>query len=149
VFVMERASVERLSTLLLNRSELMADPGPLARITLTASGRELVLERRGSTFVEKSGNVPEAAVARALEALASLRADAAVHTGPAQPSEGFASPRLTVKLEPSPGLGKTRSFRLGGTDSYRGDAVRTARVDGVNATFVVSESKLAPLLGLF
>jgi hypothetical protein len=149
VFVMERASALRLSTLLVNRSEFMADPSTLGRVTLGAAGREIVLERRAGALVEKTGAVPEATVHRALEALASLRAEAAVHTGAAQPSEGFATPRLTVKLEPMPGLGSPRGFRLGGTDSYRGDPVRLARADGVNATFAIAEAKLAALFDLF
>jgi hypothetical protein len=149
VFVMGRESVERVSRLLVNRSEFVADPATLVRVTLKAAGRELTLERRGGAFVEKSGALPETAVARALEALSSLRAEAAVHTGVAQASEGFASPRLTVRLERGPGLGEPRTFRLGAPDSYRGDPVRAARLDGVNATFVIAESKLAPLLELF
>jgi hypothetical protein len=146
---MEKSSVERLDTLLINRAELLADPGTLARIELTHAGRHLVVERRAGALVAKSGDIPETALTPALEALGGLRAEAAVHTGPPAASEGFASPWLVLDVEPSPGLGKRRAVRVGSADSYRGDAIRYARVDGVNATFAVAEPRLAALIDLF
>lgn len=149
VFIVERGVALRLSTLLVSRAAFMIEPSTLARITLRTAKRELVLERRGGELVAKSGDVPAAAVASALETLASLRAEAALHTGPARASEGFTAPTLTVELEPNPGLGKRRVYRFGGADSYRDELVRVARADGIDATFAVADAKLRPLFDLF
>lgn len=149
VFLLERSAVERLGTLLIDRSALMADPETLARLTLRSKGRELVFERRGGALVPTHGEVDTTAAGAALAALGSLRAEAALHSGPARPSEGFAAPVLEARLEPNPGLGKSRAFRIGGTAELHGDSVRTARAEGVDATFAVDEAKLRPLLDLF
>jgi Domain of unknown function (DUF4340) len=149
VFMLERSVEERLGKLLIDRSALMAEPGTLARVTLTTPKKTIVLERRGGELVAETADVPPAATALALEALSSLRAEGAIHSGPAHASEGLSTPALSVKLEPSPGLGKTRSFRIGAADTYGEEAVRDARADGVEATFAVAESKLRPLFDLF
>lgn len=149
VFVIERAVVERLDTLLIDRSPFMAETATLARVTLATAKKRIVLERRGGALVATSDDVPEAATAQALEALAGLRAEAALHSGPARASEGLSTPALEVELEPNPGLGARRTFRLGALDSYRGEAVRDARIDGTDATFALSEAKLRPLFDLF
>jgi hypothetical protein len=85
----------------------------------------------------------------ALEALAAQRAEAAIHTGKAQPSEGHGSPVLELSMEPSPGLGAPRRLRIGAQEVFRGLPVRYARVDGIDATFVVAESKIRVILDLF
>ena len=149
VFVVERGVALRLSTLLVSRAAFMVEPSTLARITLRTPKHEIVLERRGGELVTKSGDVPASSVADALETLASLRAEAALHTGPARASEGFATPALSVELEPSPGLGKRRIYRFGSGDSYRDEVVRNARADGIDATFAVADAKLRPLFDLF
>jgi hypothetical protein len=149
VFVIERGVVERLGTLLVSRAEFMAEPSTLARLTLRTPKKQIVLERRGGELVAKSGDVPPAAIARALEALAGLRAEAALHSGPARATEGFSAPALTLELEPSPGLGKPRIFRFGGTGTYRDEVVRHARAEGVDATFAITDAKLAPFFDLF
>jgi hypothetical protein len=84
-----------------------------------------------------------------LEALATLRAEAAVHTGKPQPSEGFSAPALEITADPSPGLGGSRRIRIGAQEVFRGLPVRYARVDGIDATFVIAENKLRPVLDLF
>jgi hypothetical protein len=149
VFLLERGVVERLATLLIDRSALMADPETLARVTLRAKGREVVIERRGGELVAVRSEVDATALGAAVAALGSLRAEAALHSGPARPTEGFAAPALEVRVEPSPGLGKSRTFRIGSSDEFRGESVRTARAEAVDATFVVAEAKLRPLLDLF
>jgi len=147
VFLLERGVVERLSTLLIDRSALMVDPATLARLTLRSKGREVTFERRGGEL--RAEHVDPTAASTALAALGSLRAEAALHSGLARPAEGLAAPVLEVRAEPSPGLGKPRAFRLGVSDEFRGETVRTARADGVDATFVVGDAKLRPLFDLF
>ncbi|HWP04207.1 MAG TPA: DUF4340 domain-containing protein [Polyangiaceae bacterium] len=147
VFLIERGVVERLSTLLVDRSPLMVEPSTLARLTLRSKGRELTFERRGGEL--RSEHVDPTASSAALAALGSLRAEAALHSGAARTTEGLASPVLEVRAEPSPGLGKPRAFKIGASDEFRGESVRTARADGIDATFVVADAKLRPLLDLF
>jgi hypothetical protein len=149
VFLVERSVVERLDTLLVDRSPFMADPATLARVTLSAKGKEVVFERRGGELAPKSADIDRAGAEEALEALAGLRATAALHTGLARANEGLGTPWLRVRVEPSPGLGKPRAFSVGAGDEFRGEAVRYGRADNVDATFALSEAKLRPLLDLF
>jgi hypothetical protein len=150
VFLLERAVVERLETLFVDRSAPMADPETLARVRLLRGGKTLLLERRGGALhAVGATSVDTNVLTPALEALAALRAEAAVHTGKARPSEGLAAPALEVTVEPSPGLGAARRLRLGAQEVYRGLPVRYARVEGIDATFVIAESKVRPLLDLF
>jgi hypothetical protein len=147
VFLLERSVVERLSTLLIDRSALLLEPSTLARLTLRSKGRTVTFERRGGEL--RAEQLDPSAASAALAALGSLRAEAALHSGPARAAEGLASPVLEVRAEPSPGLGKPRSFRIGASDEFRGESVRTARADGIDATFVVADAKLRPLFDLF
>lgn len=149
IFLLERAVVERLETLFIDRSAPMADPETLARVRLRSGDKTLVLERRGGTLAAVDGGVDASVLTPALEALAALRAEAAVHTGKALPSEGLAAPILDVTVEPSPGLGAARRLRVGAQELFRGLPVRFARVDGIDATFVIAESRLRPILDLF
>jgi hypothetical protein len=149
VFVIERGVVERLSVLLVDRGKFLVDANGLARLTLSTPAKTLEFVRRAGTLASAGGDVDATALAQALEALSTLRAEAAVHTGPALESEGFAEPVLRVRLEPTQGSGNPRTFSIGKSDEYRGQPVRFARADGVAATFVVAEAKLRPLLELF
>jgi hypothetical protein len=156
VFVIERSVAERLGTLLIDRSAFMADPKTLARVTITANGVTRALERRHDELVAAPPSGIDAAVtARLIEALGSLRAEAAIHTGGPRPDEGFAKPVLEVRFEPLPGLGKPRSFRVGTSAAPSGplSGVRTAahfaRVEAVDATFLLADAKLKPLFDLF
>lgn len=150
VFLLERAVAERLSVLLIDRGVFIADPATLARVTFASGAKKLELERRaGELAPSAGGTIDPRALAPALEALGSLRAEAALHSGPARTSEGFSEPALRVTLEPSAGFGPKRSFSIGKSDSYLGQNVRFARVDRVEATFAIAEAKLRPMFDLF
>jgi hypothetical protein len=157
VFVVERSVTERLGTLLVDRSPFVADPKTLARVTIGANGVTRTLERRHDELVPSaSSGIDRAVAGRLMEALESLRAERAVHTGPPRPGEGFSKPALEVRFEPSPGLGKARSFRVGASatpSSARAEsgfqAAHYVRADGVDATFLVADAKLKPLFDLF
>ncbi|HEX6274509.1 MAG TPA: DUF4340 domain-containing protein, partial [Polyangiaceae bacterium] len=157
VFVVERSVAERLSTLLVDRSPFVADEKTLARVTITANGVSRTLERQREELVPTaSSGLDPAVAARLIEALGSLRAEAAVHTGPARPNEGFERPALEVRYEPVPGLGKTRTFRVGASAVPSGvpsesawPAAHYVRAQGVEATFAVADAKLKPLFDLF
>jgi hypothetical protein len=156
VFVIERSVAERLGKLLIDRSAFMADPKTLARVTISANGVTRTLERRHEELVAAASSGIDAAVTTQLiEALRSLRAEAAVHTGDPRPEEGFAKPVLEVRFDPLPGLGKPRSFRIGASGAATGPlsgvqpAAHFARAEGVDATFLVADAKLKPLFDLF
>ena len=157
VFVIERGVAERLGTLLVDRSAFMADPKTLARVVITANGKSRVLERSRDELVPAASSGIDPAVAeRLIEALGSLRAEAALHTGPPRAHEGFGKPVLEVRFEPVPGLGKVRSFAVGTSAPPSGllaegawQAAHHARAEGVGATFLVADAKLKPLFDYF
>jgi hypothetical protein len=156
VFVIERSVAERLGTLLIDRSPFLADPKTLARVTLVSNGVTRTFERRHDELVAADASgIDPAVTARVVEVLSTLRAEAAAHTGPAGPYEGFADPVLEVRYEPLPGLGKPRSFTVGTTGmnvypwAATGQAARFARAKGIEATFLIADAKLKPLYDLF
>jgi hypothetical protein len=156
VFVIERVVAERLSTLLIDRSPFLVDPKTLARVTLVSNGVTRTFERKHDELVAADASgIDPAVAARVVEALSTLRAEAAAHTGPAGPYEGFANPVLEVRYEPLPGLGKPRSFTVGTTGMHSfpwaatGQAARFARAKGIEATFLIADAKLKPLFDLF
>lgn len=150
VFLLERAVLERLSTLLIDRAVFLGDPKTLARVSLHTEDERFELELRAGELVPSAATPADPAVVTAtLEALGALSAEAAVHTGPERPEEGLAQPALSVKLELLPGLGPARGFRIGKSSTFRGQTVRFARADGVNATYVIAEAKLRALFDWF
>jgi hypothetical protein len=157
VFVVERSVAERLGSLLVDRAPFLAEPKILARVVVTRNGVTRTLERVHDELVPApSSGIDPAVATRLIEAISTLRAEAAVHTGPARPDEGFQKPSLEVRYEPLPGLGKTRSFLIGASGRISGpvapgkeQASHFARAAGVEATFVVADAKLKPLFDLF
>jgi hypothetical protein len=150
VFVIERELVEKLSTLLINRSEFVFDPAGIARLELSRRGQKIVLvERAGALVALEPKDLPPSQVQAIADALGGLRAEAAVHTGPARPEEGLAQPELEVRVERRPGSGPARSFSVGAGDAWRGESVYYARIAGVDASFVIARGKLRPMLDAF
>jgi len=148
VFVLPRTVKETLGTLLINRSVFSAEPASLQNFELAARGRALRFERHGDHLTPNpSGSFPEDRLPDLLEALGDLRAEAGIHTGPAEPAEGFSKPILTLRLTPL--KGPTQVVNFGSGDSWRGTSVFYLRVVGVDATFVIAQSKVRPLLAAF
>ncbi|HEY3493265.1 MAG TPA: DUF4340 domain-containing protein [Polyangiaceae bacterium] len=149
VFVVERSVVERLRVLLIDRGAFLTPPETVERLVLATPERSIELKREAGVLAAKGGDVDPAALAGALEALGALRAEAALHTGSERPEEALARPVLTVSIEPGAGFGPKRSFRIGSADEFRGQPVRFARVDKVDATFAIAQARLRPLFDLF
>jgi hypothetical protein len=148
VFVLARRTIETLETPLLDRSMFVVAPDAAKRLDVEHAGKKLVLERRGATFAE-AGNAAALSAARiadAVEALASLRAEAAVHVGAARAGDGFAKPELVVRVEPSAADLEPWTFRIGAGDSWQGTSIFYARRDGTNATYVIAKSKVRALI---
>jgi len=148
VFVLPRTVKDTLGTLLINRSVFSAEPASLQSFELAGSGRTLRFERHGDHFAPSAaGSFPEDRLPDLLEALGNLRPEAGIHTGPAEPAEGFSKPILTLRLTPL--KGPTQLVNFGSGDSWRGTSVFYLRMTGVDATFVIAQSKVRPLLAAF
>jgi Domain of unknown function (DUF4340) len=148
VFVLQRIVKDTLDTLLIDRSVFTAQPASLNSFTLAARGRSLRFERHGDQLQPAPGvSFPEDRLPGLLEALANLRPEAAIHTGPAEAAEGFSKPILSLQLSPTTGSPQTVTFGAG--DSWRDTSVFYLRVAGVNATFVIAQSKVRALLEAF
>ncbi len=146
VFVMSRRVVEALQGLLLDRSALMVAPDEAKKVTLERDGKKVELSREGDHFTQTAGpELGASSVTKIMEALAGLRAEAAVHLGAARPSEGLTKPTLVVRIEP-PGGGKPRQLSFGAGDAYQNTSIVYARSGSVDATFVIAKSKVTELL---
>ncbi|HWA76860.1 MAG TPA: DUF4340 domain-containing protein, partial [Polyangiaceae bacterium] len=129
VFVLEKALVTRLTTLLVSRALISEELSAFARIELAHSGKTLTLLKQGSGFVAAQGSdLSPALVERAIEALRNLRAEAAVHTGPARAEEGTNTPTLTVRLTSSASGNLPRTLRFGTADTFQEQRVFHARI---------------------
>lgn len=144
VFVLARSVRDTCQLSLLNRSVFPTSSDAFNTITLEARGRTVQLTRQGERMlVAKPGSFPQDRVSELLEAFGNLRAEAALHSGPALPNEGFSEPFLSVRLVPRQGIPQTLSFGAG--DSWRSTSVFYMRVSNVDATFVIAQSKVRAL----
>jgi hypothetical protein len=145
IFVLPRSVRDTCDTLLINRSVYPTMADALNGITLDAHGHTLHLERHGDRFSARpSASLADDRVSTVLEAIGNLQPEVAVHTGPAQAAEGLNKPSLTVQISPKVGAPQTVTFGAG--DSWRSTSVFYLRVSGVDATFVMEQSKVRALL---
>jgi Domain of unknown function (DUF4340) len=136
VFVLGRASVEPLFTLLIDRALTPLEGHTLSEIRFTRGARRLTLSRRGDAW--SADGLSSARAGELYELARSLRADFAVHTGPARANEGMATPSLTVAFTAT--SGERATLRLGSFDTVDGAAIVYARLDSVEATFALAAS---------
>jgi hypothetical protein len=151
VFVMPRAALEAIETLLIDRSAFVLGENEARRITITAEKTQFELLRQGNQLLAADSGTPrtEAQIQRVLEALGAMRPEAAIELGPPKPEYGLAKPLLTVRVEREPGLGersKPLFYRIGAGDSWRKLSVHYARIEGIDATFVITRNKVRQLL---
>ncbi|HEY4158890.1 MAG TPA: DUF4340 domain-containing protein [Polyangiaceae bacterium] len=145
VFIVSHELLDALDTSLIDRSVLAAAPESLASISVSDGEHKLVLTRHGDTFGSASATLGPERIADFIELVGALRAEAAVHTGGPRPAEGFDKPTLTLTFTPSHAGEHPKTLRLGAGDSWRNTSVFYARVEGVDATFVVAQSKVRAL----
>jgi len=144
VFILARSVRETCQLSLINRAVFPTSSDSWSGVTLEARGRTLSLVRQGERFtVTPAGSFPQDRVPEVLEAISNLRPEAALHSGAALPSEGFSAPTLRLSLSPRQGPPQTISFGAG--DSWRQASVFYVRVSGVDATFVMAQSKVRAL----
>ena len=144
VFILPRSVRETCELLLLNRALFPSSADALNGMTLEAHGRTLRLQRQGERLVaQPPASLATERVSAMLENLGDLRPEAAIHTGPALLQEGLSKPTLTLQLTPRVGPLQTVTFGAG--DSWRATSVFYVRVSGVDATFVMAQSKVRAL----
>ncbi|HET7539231.1 MAG TPA: DUF4340 domain-containing protein [Polyangiaceae bacterium] len=144
VFILARAVRDTCQLSLLNRALFPISGDAFNGITMETHGRNLRLSRQGERLlVTPAGSFPQDRVLELLDALGNLRAEAALHTGPALPGEGFSAPFLTLHLVPRQGAPQTVTFGAG--DSWRSTSIFYMRVSDVDATFVIAQSKVRAL----
>jgi hypothetical protein len=108
----------------------------LYAVTLQREGKrlEFTADDPGKPAAEDAGDRDTAEAV--LAAANVLRADAAVHLGPARPEEGLAAPSL-VLTERAGGTTRRVTFGAASADGK----TRYARVDGIDATYVVGRDR--------
>ena len=144
VFILSRSVRDTCQLSLLNRAVFPTSSDAFNGITLEAHGRALRLVRQGERMmVAPAGSFPQERVPQLLEAIGDLRSEAALHSGPALPGEGFSAPVLTLRLTPRQGPTQTLSFGAG--DSWRSTSVFYFRVSNIDATFVMAQSRVRAL----
>lgn len=143
VFVLSRATRDTCEALLINRGVIASGASSLTGVVLEARGRRLRFERRGERFVVTQGSFPEDRISDLLDGLSDLRPEVAVHAGAALPSEGFSSPTLRLELKTK--AGPTQTVTFGAGDAWHSTSVFYVRVSGVDATFVIAQSKVRAL----
>lgn len=150
VFVLPNAELEKLRTLLIDRGSFVLVRENTLGVSIEARGKKLELAKEADHFVQKSGGEPltAARIDQIVDALASMRAEAAIETGPAKPDRGFSKPELTVRIrrETSGTEARSISYRIGAGDSWRTVSIHYARAEGIDATFVIARSKVRQLL---
>ena len=144
VFILARSVRDTCQLSLINRAVIPTSSDAFNGITLEARGRTLRLTRQGERMrVTPAGSFPQERVPELLDALGDLRPEAALHSGAALPNEGFSAPSMTLRLSPRQGVPLTVTFGAG--DSWRSTSVFYVRVSGVDATYVMAQSKVRAL----
>jgi hypothetical protein len=151
VFVMPRPALEAIDTLLIDRSSFVVGENEARRISITAEKTKVELVRQGNRLIPAEGGqeLGEAQVQRIVDALGAMRPEAAIEIGPPKAEYGFTKPELLVRIEREPGLGersKPLTYRIGAGDSWRRLSVHYARIEGLDATFVITRNKIRELL---
>lgn len=154
VFVAPRSIERVLGTWLLDRAVFRADRGSIAELSLQGEGLgSLRLKRVAGqlTLQEAPSGFDPSRVDELLDAIESLRAEAAVHLGPATAGEGLRRPILTGTIRrQSPenvGMPPIR-FSIGSRDSFRDASIYYARVASINATYALPREQVQRLLDL-
>ncbi len=150
VFVMPRRALETLDTLLIDRGSFVVEAEQARQIAISAGNTKLELVKQGNRLVASGGaTLSEAAIQRIVDALGAMRPEAAIEIGPAKAEYGFGKPELLVRVEHEPGQSdrsKPLVYRIGAGDSWRKLSVHYARAEGIDATFVITRSKVRDLL---
>jgi hypothetical protein len=155
VFVAPRSLDRVLDTWLIDRAVFSAERDSVVELSLEAEGLGSVQLRRvgGELTLQKgTSGFDHERLEELLDAIESLRPEAAVHLGPAVASEGLRRPILTAVIRrqslENVGMPPIR-FSVGSRDSFREASIYYARESSVNATFALPREQVQQLLDLF
>ena len=153
VFVLPRAFDAVTRTYAIDRFVFMVDPSEIGSIKLRSGGKyaEFRATNDGFHFVGGSMlSVSDEMSLRVREVLGELRAEGVVHVGGPRKDEGLddsVSPLLSIDVALSTGSRQSRKLiTIGRGDVWRTTSVYYARVGGVDATYVVAQSRVRYLL---
>jgi hypothetical protein len=149
VFVVSRSSAEALSTWVLDRGAFSPPLDTVARIELRAGHNQLVLERVGEHFAQIGSQLPLSGAEQEilLAELETLRPEAAIHLGAALPNEGLGRPLLRLVAQQKSGVPRV-AWTIGAADVFRNLPIYFARVDGIDATYVIARGPVQRILDL-
>ncbi len=147
-FVLPTEAARTFQTSPISRAAMSVDVPHLTRLVLRGPGGDHTLERRAGELTSEDGSLSPEAIAEVQEALSALHAEAALHVGPASATEGFSRPELVVEGTTRSASGDARAFsiRFGRVGSHLGRTVQFARVEGIDATFIVNRADVERLL---
>ncbi|MBI4703564.1 MAG: DUF4340 domain-containing protein [Deltaproteobacteria bacterium] len=150
VFVAPRGLGAMAERWLLDRGALLVDLAAVDTVSVTTGRRELqVVAGQESWRAEGAGAGAEALGRQVQEALRDLVAEGVARLGAPARAEGFARPRLVVRVDFVKDAAPGRVvLRVGAGEVWRDTSVFYVRRDGVEATFAVAQSRLRPLLEL-
>jgi hypothetical protein len=148
VFVVPSSTLERLQTWLIDRAVFMARASEMNAVELRAGPRRVELTREGDRFVQTAGDVklPAVRIQSMIDALGSMRAEAALHLGPPGAAEGFEEPQLVVRIRRAPGTRISQNWKVGAGDAWRGMSIYYARAAGVDATYIIARSRVRQII---
>jgi hypothetical protein len=147
VFVLSGAVVDVLETWVLDRSGFLPLLGDVKRIRIRSPRGDLELRKSGDGYRQTGGSreLSNAEIQQLIDELGVIRAEAAVHPGPALPHEGFLHPTLELATETTAGAEGVK-WVIGVADAWRDVAVYYGRVSGTDATFVVPRRHIQRIL---
>jgi hypothetical protein len=132
-----------------DRSRLRLDPASLARVVFSRGDARRVLSRApGAERLTREGEDPEGTTAedRLASAIAALRAESALHVGPAERGEGLDKPTLEIDARALAGGAAETRIEIGAPTHDGAHEAYFARVAGVDATFAVPRSAVDAIL---
>ena len=159
VFIVPRAVETVANQWLIDRAVFSVDLADIMKVTVSSkdkSKKPLVLERVDDVLRIVGDPSATARAAELRDALGELAPDVAVSVGAARKDQGLDPPTLTITIErarredgssrPVADPQRTVRFFFGSSGVYRGREIVYARRDGVDATYVLAQSKVRVFL---
>ncbi len=146
VFLVPRELEEQVSQWLLSRTDFLVPIADIEKLKLeTDEGQSLLLAREGAALRVVGGKDKRAldVAADVQQSLDDLIPLSAVSIGAAVDHQGLKKPTLTIECTTSKGV---ITYQVGAGDTYEGTSVFYVRRSDIDATFVVPQSAVRPLL---
>jgi hypothetical protein len=148
VFVLSTESARAVTTPVLSRQAFAIDPSTLAGIDFETGERKVSVVPRAGGWSSDTPSVDAHHAARIMDSFAGLRPEFAWHIGKPGKNEGFDKPTLVVRLSGGAPLHGNTLITVGAPHTFAGLGGYFARITGVDATFVLTETSVRQLLDL-